>query len=334
MSEIIQIQQAEIVQAQEKAAIDVQIATAKAYPRHLPTVLNKIQTYATMDEETAEDCFYALRRAGQNGQQLIEGLSVRMAEIIASAWGNMRVKTSIIANDGKTITAEGTCLDLETNVAVSVEVKRRITDKQGRTFSEDMQVVTGNAASAIAFRNAVLKIVPKAVVKKVVNEVKQVAMGKSLDLETSRQNLIGYFAKLGVTEEMLYTYLDIEKRDQIDTDMVFELRGVANAIKEGTTTVAETFVQAVNDKKAKEEAKKTAAAVKDAMAKAIEEKTDKVAPGQPKTAQQAIQDAIKQKADENANKAQVKAENHNANVPVNDKPGTRQEENNATLFNQ
>lgn len=334
MSEIIQIQQAEIVQAQEKAAIDVQISTAKAYPRHLPTVLNKIQTYATMDEETAEDCFYALRRAGQGGQQLIEGLSVRMAEIIASAWGNMRVKTSIIANDGKTITAEGTCLDLETNVAVSVEVKRRITDKQGRTFSEDMQVVTGNAASAIAFRNAVLKIVPKAVVKKVVNEVKQVAMGKALDLETSRQNLIGYFAKLGVTEEMLYAYLDIEKREQIDTDMVFELRGVANAIKEGTTTVAETFVQAVNDKKAKEEAKKTADAVKDAMAKAIEEKTDKVAPGQPKTAQQAIQDAIKKKADENANKVQVKAESPNANKPVNDKPGARQEENTAALFNQ
>lgn len=304
MSEIIQIQKAEIVQAQEKAAIDVQIATAKAYPRHLPTVLNKIQTYATMDEETAEDCFYALRRAGQGGQQLIEGLSVRMAEIIASAWGNMRVKTSIIANDGKTITAEGTCLDLETNVAVSVEVKRRITDKQGRTFSEDMQVVTGNAASAIAFRNAVLKIVPKAVVKKVVNEVKQVAMGKSLDLETSRQNLIGYFAKLGVTEEMLYAYLDIEKREQIDTDMVFELRGVANAIKEGTTTVAETFVQAVNDKKAKEEAKKTADKVKDAMAKAVDDSTKKVVTEQPATpsAQQTIQDAIKKKTEQATSK--------------------------------
>lgn len=310
MSEIIQIQQAEIVQAQEKAAIDVQIATAKAYPRHLPTVLNRIQTYATMDEETAEDCFYALRRAGAGGQQIIEGLSVRMAEIIASAWGNMRVKTSIIANDGKTITAEGVCLDLETNVAVSVEVKRRITDKQGRTYSEDMQVVTGNAASAIAFRNAVLKVVPKAVVKKVVSEVKQVALGKSLDLETSRQNMLAYFAKLGVTEDMIYIYLGITKREEIDTEMVFELRGVANAIKEGTTSVAETFVKAVEDKKAEDKAKQTASAVKDAMAnstkksdtakhvadKPADANTDKpVGEPKPKTAQQAIQDAIKEK---------------------------------------
>lgn len=307
MNEIIQVQQADIVQAMDRAAIDVQISTAKAYPRHLPTVLNQIQTYATMDEETAEDCFYALRRAGQGGQQVIEGLSVRMAEIIAGAWGNLRVQTSIIANDGKTITARGVCMDLETNLAVSVEVKRRITDKQGRTFSEDMQVVTGNAASAIAFRNAVLKVVPKAVVKKVVNEVKQVALGKSLDLETSRQNMVAYFAKLGVTEDMIYTYLGIEKREQIDTEMVFELRGVANAIKEGTTSVAETFVKAMEEKQAAEKAKQTASAVQDAMKKSTgagkhvadkpEAKASDEKPiGQPKTAQQTIQDAIKEKA--------------------------------------
>lgn len=259
---IIEVQQAEIVQAMDKAAIDVQIATAKAYPRHLPTVLNNIQTYATMDEETAEDCFYALRRAGQNGQQLIEGLSVRMAEIIASAWGNLRVQTRIIANDGKTITAQGICMDLETNVAVSVEVQRRITDRQGRTFSEDMQVVTGNAASAIAFRNAVLKVVPKAVTKKVVNEVKRVAMGESLTLETSRQNLVAYFGKLGVSEEMLFNYLCITKREEIDSEMVFELRGLANAIKEGTTTVQEAFVKPAQEKKEAEAAKQKAAEAK------------------------------------------------------------------------
>lgn len=284
MSEIIQVQQAEIVQAMDRAAIDVQIATAKTYPRHLPTVLNQIQTYATMDEETAEDCFYALRRAGQGGQQIIEGLSVRMAEIIAGAWGNLRVQTSIIANDGKTITARGVCMDLETNLAVSVEVKRRITDRQGHTFSEDMQVVTGNAASAIAFRNAVLKVVPKAVVKKVVSEVKQVAMGKSLDLETSRQNMVAYFAKLGVTEEMILTYLGVDKRDQIDTEMVFELRGVANAIKEGTTSVAETFVKAVEEKKTQEKAKQNAEAVKKAMDAAVKEKAKAHVPDRPEAA--------------------------------------------------
>lgn len=247
--ELIQVQQAELLGAINRSEVDMQIATAKQYPRHLPTVLNQIATLATLDAETAEDCFYVLRRGGANGSNAIEGLSVRMAEIIAGAWGNLRVQTRIIGNDGKTITAQGICHDLETNVAVSVEVKRRITDKYGKTYSEDMQVVTGNAVSAIAFRNAVLKIVPKAVTKRVIADVKQVAMGQALDLETSRQRMVDYFGKLGVTEELLLEYLELKKREEIDKERVFELRALANAIKEGTTTVQEAFMQPVEERR-------------------------------------------------------------------------------------
>ncbi len=258
MSEIIEIKQAEVLQAINKSEVDVQIATAKQYPRDIAKVLNLISTYATMDTETAQDCFYVLRRNGQYGQNNIEGLSVRMAEIIASAWGNLRVQTRIIGNDGKTITCQGVCHDLETNVAVSVEVKRRITDKNGRTFSEDMQVVTGNAASAIAFRNAVLKVVPKAVTKRVIEDVKKVAMGQALDLEQQRQNMIAYFAKLGVNEAQLLEYLQLKKREEIDKEAVFELRATANAIKEGTTTVQEAFLKPIEERRIAAEAKKKA----------------------------------------------------------------------------
>jgi len=256
--EIIEIKQAEMLNALNRAEVDMQISTAKQYPRNLPDVLNQISTYATMDTETAEDCFYALRRGQGNSQQVIEGLSVRMAEIIANSWGNLRVQTRIIGNDGKTITAQGVCHDLETNVAVSVEVKRRITDRFGKTFSEDMQVVTGNAASAIAFRNAVLKVVPKAVTKRVIEDVKQVAMGKAIDLETARQNCIATFAKAGVTEQMIFDYLDIKKREEIDKEKLFLLKATWNAIKEGTTTVKDEFVKPLEEKKQAEEAKKKA----------------------------------------------------------------------------
>ena len=255
---LIQVQQAEMLQAINRSEVDMQIATAKQYPRHIPTVLNQIATLATLDSETAEDCFYVLRRGGSNGSNAIEGLSVRMAEIIAGAWGNLRVQTRIIGNDGKTVTAQGVCHDLETNVAVSVEVKRRITDKNGRTFSEDMQVVTGNAASAIAFRNAVLKVVPKAVTKRVIADIKQVAMGQALDLETSRQRMVEYFTKLGVNEKLLLEYLELTKREEIDKEQVFELRALANAIKEGTTSVQEAFMQPVEERRQAAAAKQKA----------------------------------------------------------------------------
>lgn len=294
MSEqLIQVQQAEMLQAINRSEVDMQIATAKQYPRHIPTVLNTIATLATLDAETAEDCFYVLRRAGANGSNAIEGLSVRMAEIIAGAWGNLRVQTRIIGNDGKTVTAQGVCHDLETNVAVSVEVKRRITDKNGRTFSEDMQVVTGNAASAIAFRNAVLKVVPKAVTKRVIADVKQVAMGKALDLETSRQRMVEYFAKLGVTEELLLEYLELKKREEIDKERVFELRALANAIKEGTTTVQEAFMQPVEERRQAEAARQKAMEAREKAAAAANRQAKTTATPAPEPAKKAAARADK-----------------------------------------
>lgn len=259
-----------MLSALNRSEVDIQIATAKQYPRDLQATLNKIETYATMDKETAEDCFYVLRRKGAGGQEsVIEGLSVRMAEIIAGAWGNLRVATRIIGNDGKMITAQAVCHDLETNLAVSKEVKRRITDKYGKTYSEDMQVVTGNAAASIAFRNAVLAVIPKAVTKKVINQVKQVALGQSIDLEQSRQNLLQYFNKIGVTKEQLFFYLGVKTLDQVDKQMVFELRATANAIKEGTTTVEESFIKPFQQAQLQQEAEKNSNTAQGKAAAAI-----------------------------------------------------------------
>jgi hypothetical protein len=269
-NETIIVQQSEMLQAMNKAEADIQIATAKAYPRDVQAALKRIRDIATLDTETAEDCFYALRRQGS----LIEGVSVRLAEIIAGAWGNLRVQTRIIGNDGRTITAQGICHDLETNLAVSVEVKRRITDKYGKTYSEDMQVMTGNAASAIAFRNAVLKVVPKAVTKRVINEVKDVAVGRSMDLESRRQNMLAYYAKIGVSEADILKYCGVKTPAEINSEMIFELSGLKNAIKEGTTTVQEVFRANVADVDAQAEAVRKKAEANwrkaaDAMAAAV-----------------------------------------------------------------
>ena len=47
---------------------------------------------ATIDAEVAGSCFYKLSRGGKT----IEGPSVRLAEIVASAWGNLKFGARII----------------------------------------------------------------------------------------------------------------------------------------------------------------------------------------------------------------------------------------------
>jgi hypothetical protein len=220
-----------------RAETDTQITTAKRYPRDFSASKRKMLSLATLDEETASGCFYKLNRQGKT----IEGPSVRMAEIAISCFGNIKAGARVINNDGKTITAQGFCHDLENNVAVSVEVKRRITDKAGKTYSEDMQVVTGNAACAIAFRNAAYKVVPMALIKPVYEAAKKCAVGDLKTLADRRTAALKYFSTLGVTEKQVLGYLGKSAVDGIDLADVENLIGLSTAIKEGSTTVDEAF---------------------------------------------------------------------------------------------
>lgn len=231
------IQKSEMLEAINRSEVDIQISTAKRFPRDVEKCLKNIQSLATLTDDIAGDCFYALQRDGQ----LIEGVSVRLAEIMATQWGNMRIQSFIIGNDGKKITARAMCHDLETNLAVSVDVDRRITKRDGKTYSDDMQIVTGNAASSIAFRNAVLKVIPKALTGKIVEDIKQVALGKAIDLETSRANMLTNFKRLTVTQEEILSYLKIKSVNDIDREKLLHMKGLFQALKEGTTTVEETF---------------------------------------------------------------------------------------------
>jgi hypothetical protein len=143
----------------------MQIATAKQYPRSITSSLKEAMTLATLDEETAASMFYALPREAAKRSRVP---SARLAEIMAYSWGNLRVDADIVAEDKTTVTAMGTCFDLEKNVAVRVRVKRRITDKQrGKRYNEDMIGVTSNAAISIALRNCVFKVVPRAFVDRI-----------------------------------------------------------------------------------------------------------------------------------------------------------------------
>lgn len=232
-----------------KAEIDMQISTAKAFPRSIRTFLERAESIATISEEVAQSCAYALPRGGKS----LEGPSVRLAEIVCSTYGNIRAGARVIANDGKTITAQGICHDLETNNSVTVEVKRRITDKHGRTFNEDMQTVTGNAACAIAYRNAIFKVVPFALVNDIYEKAKQVARGTAETLPARRDKAISYLKTLGVSEKQVLTVLDLKKIEDIDLDKLSVLRGMVSLIKNGESTVKDLFdpepAQSVDDKK-------------------------------------------------------------------------------------
>lgn len=225
----------EMIYQQDKAQIDTQIATAKAYPRNIKKAVEDSIFTATLDVETASSCTYSLPRGGKP----ISGPSVHLALILAQNWGNLRIEAKISSIDNKSITSQAVCFDLEKNIAIKVEVKRSIMTKNGR-MNDDMITVTGNAANSISLRNAILKVIPKAVVDKVSKSAKQLITGDISDetkfIKKRNSVLEGFKNTYGVTEEEILGVLGKPSTANITADDLVTLICYAQSIKDGDST--------------------------------------------------------------------------------------------------
>lgn len=221
----------------QSAEIDTQIATAKRYPRSIKAFRDQALELATLDEQTAMECMYSLPRADKK----ITGPSARLAEIVASCWGNCRYAARVIEEQKDFVVAQGVFHDLEKNSFVSFEVKRRITDSKGRRYNTDMIAVTGNAACSIALRNAVFKGVPKALWNGIYMQAVNTAFGKNRPLKERRAVAMEYFTKAGAKKEDIFAALGVADESEITIDDLVWLGGVRTAVMDGEYSIEAAF---------------------------------------------------------------------------------------------
>jgi hypothetical protein len=217
--------------------IDMQIATAHKYPRNIGAFRNLAMSIATLNEGVAAECLFALPRDGK----VIEGPSIRLAEIIVSSWRNARVGSRTIHESQDSIVAQGIFHDLETNVAISSEVERRIVDKDGKRYKTDMILTTKNAAQSIALRNAITRGVPRAIWWDVYQAARRVAAGDQKSLATKRADAIAAFAIFGVDLSQILEMLGRESEHDMTREDLVQLFGVHSAIKDGESTPEDAF---------------------------------------------------------------------------------------------
>lgn len=243
---IVELNDASMAIGLTRAEIDQQIATARAYPRSLKAVQSRILSMATLDEESAEECVYALPRGGKP----IQGPSIRFAEILKQSYGNCRAAARVVTVDRREmyVEAEGVFHDLETNTATMARVRRRISNKNGKLLTEDMIIVTGNAACSIALRNAILGGVPKPLWRKAYDQVQATIAGDITTLVETREKAVRHFANYGVKPEEVFVAIGVGGWEDITVEHVVVLRGMASAIKNGESTVEEMFYGTVKDR--------------------------------------------------------------------------------------
>lgn len=220
-----------------RADVDMQVATAKQWPRSLQAFRQEALALATKNQKVAATCYFSLPR----GNKRVEGPSVRLAEIIAGTWGNLRCETRLCAVGETTVTAQATCWDMQRNVLIRSEVSRRITDRNGKRYNEDMIIMTGNAAASIAFRNAIFRVVPMAYVNDIYEEAKRVAVTGQGTIDEARAKWLAHFDKVGVSKARVLAMLGRKGIEDIDIDDLSALQGLHTALSEGHTNLDDAF---------------------------------------------------------------------------------------------
>lgn len=220
------------------AEINQQIATAKNWPRSVERSLLRLRTLATVSEQVAASCSYALPRAGKE----ITGPSVRFAEILLSTWSNSRCASRVVDEGRENITAQGVFMDLESNSSVVCEVTRRIVDKKGQRYNADMIATASNAATSIARRNAILTGIPRAIWDPIWRDVRAVAAGDEATFADRRTKAIAYAqTKYGVGRDRLLARLEARGEADITMDSFVTLKALFAAIDEGEMTAEQAF---------------------------------------------------------------------------------------------
>lgn len=238
--EDVQVVPVSAMSALAKSEVEAQLDAAHRYKRSVNRFLQEAMGLATVTQEVAESCIYSIPRDGKQ----IAGPSVRLAEICASSYGNLHVAARIVDVEEDNVVAQGVAWDLEKNLRVTVEVRRRIKGKSGRRFSDDMITVTGNAAASIALRNAIFRVVPRAYIDRIYDKARQVAVGDAKTLATRRAQVLDRLQKMGATSDRVVAKLGVAGVEDIGVEQLEVLIGLGTAIKDGMP-VDEAFPEPV-----------------------------------------------------------------------------------------
>ena len=226
------------IEAIQRGEIDIQISTAHKYPRSLTQFNKRATDMISTDEETAASCIYS--RPVGNGKHA-EGKSVRLAEIVATSYGNIRVGSVIVEQTERYVKVRGYAHDLESNFASACEVIEPTIKKDGKPYDERMRIVAAKAALAKARRDATFQVIPGALCKALEETARKVAIGDAATLEKRRGMVMDWIGKLGIKVERVFAAIEVKGVEEIGLEKLALLTGIKTSIKDGDVTVDEAF---------------------------------------------------------------------------------------------
>jgi len=233
-----------VEQSRAVAEIQASYVVAKKFPRDERKAMDRILQACTRTS-LAEVAAYQYARGGQN----ITGPSIRMAEAIAQAWGNIKPGWQEVSRgtgaDGVPYSeVRAYAIDLESNShAERIFVVKHWRDtKQGGYALKDERDIYELCANVAArrLRACILQLIPGDVVDAA---MEQVGVTLTADLQITAETIastVKAFSEFGVTKAML------EKRIQRNLDtmtpaLFLQLRNIRNSLRDGMSAPGDWF---------------------------------------------------------------------------------------------
>lgn len=244
----LEVLQPSAVQALEAASIDIQIKTAHAYPRSMKNFKERGLAMVSMDEETADSCIYVRpvgkeldKVTGRWIEKMAEGPSIRCAEIVAACYGNIRVGARIIEQTERYVKCAGFAHDLESNSAGGAEVTEATVTKEGKPYSERQRALVAKATISKAYRDAVFRIVPRALAKPLLEAAKRIISGTDKPLAERIKRVQSWLQSKKIEDARVFDLLGITEWAKITPEHLITLTGLSTGIKDGELTIDEAF---------------------------------------------------------------------------------------------
>jgi hypothetical protein len=219
----------------DRAAAELRAALliAHRYPRDETGALAKILR-ACQRPALAQEAIYALARAGR----LSLSPSLRLARVMALAWGNLQLGTRELARTREQVQIEAFCWDLESNVreartfeaSLRPRAKLRVSDEPRRLAYESPAV-----AGARHERACILALIPQDVVEAALEQCERTLanLDGNISLDKRINELVADFeTAYGVGRADLEELLGYSL-DQAREPALVRLRAVLKALRDG-----------------------------------------------------------------------------------------------------
>lgn len=228
--------------ASTRAAQEVQAAMviAKRFPRDETAAINRI-TQACKRPGLAERAIYAYPKGGQT----VEGPSIRLAEAMAQAWGNLDFGIVELEQRQGESTVMSYAWDLETNARSTkvFTVRHGIQTRKGFKDLVDPREIYELTANqgARRLRACILAVIPGDVVENAVEECNKTMKGNNKEPLIDRaRKALAVFAEVGVTQQMVEKKIG-HKLDAISEVELVNLRKIFVALRDGAANRDQFF---------------------------------------------------------------------------------------------